>query len=416
MMVHGRALTEVGLLVYLLTIPMGRGLETWSRELPLVAVMAGMVLARIPWPRTAESSAPFRLLIPLVLFAVSTLLSTLFSEFPDKSLARAAYSPIAFLLFLATQEVAITPTAYRRILLVFAAVVIVLGLDGTYQFRTGVSLLGGSLPFSGRITGSLPHPNDLALIPILLPSALTLVILDPLAWASRLILCGLPFAFATVILSQSRNAWLGLAVGLGTLAALGSRRRLILFTAMLAVTLFGVAYALGIGNVPNRTQKILETFHEPRIGHWLVAWQMFKESPLLGKGVHTFGEFYLPYLEKIVLPASIRPEVAYIPWAHNLYLEVLAERGMVGSIAFGATLVAMALVLFECLKWRTPSETRTISIGLTASLVTFLVQGVFDLTFLKDWVILVFWLLAALVARLPTRSLASSLHLRLRRS
>jgi O-antigen ligase len=392
-------LTELGLLAYLLTIPMGHAFAVWGRELPLLAILAGMVLTRLPKSR-APKPAPFALLIPFVLFAGSTFLSTIFSEFPGESLARAAYAPIAFVLFLATQEVAISLAAYRRILLVLAVVVVLLGLDGVYQFWTGASFLGGNLLFRGRITGSLPHPNDLALIPILLPAALTLVAGKPGAWASRLILCGLPFAFATVILSQSRNAWLGLAVSFGALATLSLRRKAVLFSATLAIALFALAYVIGIGNVPDRARKILETPHEPRIGHWLVAWQMFQESPLLGKGVHTFGEFYLPYLKKIELPAHITPEVAYIPWAHNLYLEVLAERGLLGAVGFGAPLLAMLLTLRRFLRRDASPETRTLATGLAASLLSFLAQGFFDLTFLKDWVLLVFWLLAALVARI----------------
>jgi len=41
---------------------------------------------------------------------------------------------------------------------------------------TGVSLLSGSQKYGGRVTGSLPNPNDLALIPILLPLAFSLIV------------------------------------------------------------------------------------------------------------------------------------------------------------------------------------------------------------------------------------------------
>lgn len=407
MLRHARVLTEIGLLTYLLTIPMGRAFVAWGRELPLLVIVAGLVLARMPGARATTPTAPFRLLIPLTLFAVSTLLSLVFSESLEESFAWVAYAPIAFLFFLATQEVAVTLPAYRRILFVFAAVVIVLGVDGVYQFSTGVSLLGGSLPIRRHtggeaLTASLPNPNDLALIPILLPMMLTPVVQSPSAWSSWLILAGLPFSFFTVTLSGSRNAWLGLAVGLGALAAFGARRRAILGAAGIAAVLFALAYALGIGDLRERARTILETPRDPRIAQWLVAVEMFKESPLLGKGLHTFGEFYVSYLEKIKLPAGVTPDVArHIPWAHNLYLEILAERGLLGAVGFGAPLIAMAVLLRRSLKRETAAEIRGIALGLTASLLSFLAQGVFDLTFRKDWVLLIFWLLVALVARLP---------------
>ena len=410
MLRRARTLTEFGLLAYLSTIPMGLSFVPWGRDLLLLAVVAGLVFARIPGSKVTPLRPPFRLLIPLVLFAGSTLLSTVFSEVREESIAGVAYAPIAFLLFLATQEVAVTLAAYRRVIFVFAAVTVLLGVDGVYQFWGGTSLLGGNLPFGGliggRITASLPNPNDLAMIPILLPPVLTLVAQTPAAWSSWLILAGLPFAFVTVILSGSRNAWLGLAIAFGALGALGTRRKPILVAIAVVAVLFVLTYALGIGNVPERVGLLLQSPRDPRNAEWLVAWQMFKESPLLGKGAHTFGEFYLPYLEKITLPAGVKPDVErHIPWAHNLYLEVLGERGLIGAIGFGAPLMAMAGLLWRSLQRETPAEVRVIALGLTASLLAFLAEGVFDLTFRKDWVLLVFWLLAALVARLPTLSL-----------
>lgn len=379
---------------------MGRTFVAWGRELPLLAIVAGLVLARIR--RSTEGPPPpFRLLIPLVLFALSAALSTVFSEFREESLARVAYAPIALLLFLAAQEVAVTLAAYRRLLVVLGVVVVLIGADGVYQFTTGTSLLGGSLPFRGRVSGSLPHPNDLALIPILMPVALASVIDRPAWWMSRILLAAFPVAFATAILSQSRNAWLGLAVGLGVLGAFSVRRKPVLIAGALAAALFVLAYAFDVGNVPERARKILDTPREPRIGHWLVAWEMFKEAPLLGKGVHTFGEFYLPYLDRIRLPAHIPPEIAYIPWAHNLYFEILAERGLLGAVGFAVPLGAIAVLLARALRPAAPTVVRMIALGVTAGLLSFLAQGVFDLTFLKDWVLLVFWLLAALAARLP---------------
>jgi len=66
--------------------------------------------------------------------------------------------------------------------------------------------------------------------------------------------------------------------------------------------LFLIAYALEIGNVAQRLHLIMHTPTDPRVALWLVAWEMFKEAPLLGKGIHTFGEFYPNYLTRIQIP------------------------------------------------------------------------------------------------------------------
>ena len=40
-------------------------------------------------------------------------------------------------------------------------------------------------------------------------------------------------------------------------------------------------------------------------------------------------------------PPGYEPGEGYIPWAHNLYIEILAERGLVGMAAFAVLLAAV---------------------------------------------------------------------------
>ena len=107
----------------------------------------------------------------------------------------------------------------------------------------------------------------------------------------------------------------------------------------------------------------------------------------------------------VTLPGGVIPELGPVPWAHNLILELLAERGLFGLVTFLALTLAMIVLLFR--SWRAPvafeaaPETRTFALGLGGSLFVFLAMSQLDLTFLKDWVLLVYTLLAALIARLP---------------
>jgi len=272
----------------------------------------------------------------------------------------------------------------------------------------GQSLLGGSPMMKGRVAGSLPHPNDLALIPILLPIALGLFAREHNPFVRLLVSSSFPLAVLSIILSQSRNAWLGLALGLGVLLALGRNHRLVVALIGLSGAFFLIAYVLNIGSVPHRVQVLLGAPGEHRASLWLVAWEMFKESPLLGKGLHTFGEFYHPYLSRVALPEGVVPELGPVPWAHNLFLEIAAERGVFGLIGFLVPAVAMAVVLFQSSREPASQETRAMALGLGTSLLVFVGMAQFDLTFLKDWVLLVYWLLAAMIARLPALAGPSS--------
>jgi O-antigen ligase len=370
------------------------------RDISLLAVAIGMVLSRII-RRGDASPAPFGLLYPVLIFGATILISILFSQYRDISLPLSAYVSIGFLFFFAVQDIAGMPSAFRRMFITLSLVVFLLGLDGIYQYWMGQSLLTGSSLFAGRVKGSLPHPNDLALIPILLPFSITLLLQERSRVVKGLILISILLAFVTVILSQSRNAWFGLAIGLGVFLFHKKTQKAIIVFACIILILFSAALYFDLGNVQQRLNTLMNITSETRIGIYLVAVEMFKESPVLGKGLFTFGEFYLPYIEKIQLPQGYTPEIAIIPWAHNLYLEILAERGLIGFAGFIAPIIAMGAILRKFVRQQTGSQEKMFAFGLTASLLTFLCMGLFDLTFLKDWVLLIFLLLAAMIARLP---------------
>jgi O-antigen ligase len=194
------------------------------------------------------------------------------------------------------------------------------------------------------------HKNDMALLPLIL-AFLPWWMLAP--------------GSAVILVSGSRNALLGLLVvtllrlrGLWRWGALGG--------------IVGTLIALAA------REPYLLTRGTARLGHWLVALQMWMAAPWLGQGPFTFTEFYAKWLPA-TLPFGITPQVAAIPWAHNLYLEVLAERGLLGFAIFAG------VATWTLLRGRRATRT---------AMLAFLTMGLFDLTFLKAWVSLAFWGLA----------------------
>ena len=168
-----------------------------------------------------------------------------------------------------------------------------------------------------------------------------------------------------------------------------------------------LAVALDLGNLPERLTSLADPSREGRIGLYLTAWQMFLDAPFLGLGNFTFGIHYPSYLDRISLPPGYVPEFRYIPWAHNLYLEALAERGLLGLLSFLALIASLALRGVRGLRAAQSVELRAIRLALITSLVVLLAMGLFDLTFLKDWVSFLFLLIAGLIAG-PVGGLAPS--------
>jgi O-antigen ligase len=392
-------LIELGVLAYLVAVPFGTTLSPWVRHVSIAAVMLGLVRANLPLGRDAGNPIRYRLLAPLLLFAGSSLLSIVASVHPMHSLMRSSYAPVALLFFFAGQHVARDSRSLGRLFLGFTVLVLLLGTDGLWQFATGGSLLGDRPLQAGRVSGSLPHPNDLGLLPILLPFAAWRLLAPGSAALRFLAAPALLVGLFTVLFSQSRNAWLGTAVGLGAMLVLGGHRRVMGALCGLALGGFLLAFVLDVGIVRERAGSLLSWRDEGRIGVWAVGWRMFEEAPLLGKGPHTFAEHYAEYGSEVELPSGTLLEERAMPWAHNLYLEALAERGAVGFAALMLTVLAMLKRLRDTGGLTEGSRSPLDVVAIASSVFVFLGMGLFDLTFLKDWVLWLFCLLAALAAQ-----------------
>jgi putative inorganic carbon (HCO3(-)) transporter len=68
-----------------------------------------------------------------------------------------------------------------------------------------------------------------------------------------------------------------------------------------------------------------QTSYEKRIDTWMGAFNMIKAHPALGNGINTFTEDYPKYR------VDDRKDTGH---AHNYYLQVTAETGLVGLAAF----------------------------------------------------------------------------------
>lgn len=207
-----------------------------------------------------------------------------------------------------------------------------------------------------RVNGPMPHPNDLVIAPIL--GALSY------GWAW-------PFAIVTAIFSGSRNAILGCTLGIFLLV---DRR----WKCVMALVGFVIVCYLSYTNADFFTRGT------GRIGQWVVAWEMFLTSPVWGLGPGSFVDHYGKILESVELPFYAPTDYTYMPWAHNIVMEQLGERGLLGLIAFVIPLVVAV---------------QRANVNVRSALIVFLIVGMFDLTFLKPWVVGSFWSLVALSER-----------------
>ena len=88
-----------------------------------------------------------------------------------------------------------------------------------------------------------------------------------------------------------------------------------------------------------------------RLPLWAAALAMFHDAPLLGQGPNSYVLHYRTYLAALHFPTWMEIDPRVTPWAHNLYVELLAEQGFVGLGAFlalGAVGLSMVKRINKC--------------------------------------------------------------------
>jgi O-antigen ligase/tetratricopeptide (TPR) repeat protein len=319
------------------------------RVLSLALVAGGLIVwLLLAWgdprwrPRTAIWPA---IVIPLLAFAISTATST----FPRLGLEYLAWAVLLAALYLLLVRILSTETLRARIGGLAAIVGILVGV-AYVLFALRYWLEWWALV--GRLEPPPLRPSFIGLTWGNPSAALTVSVLLLLIAAAGLgirtrtrrlvLLLQLALALFVILVSGSRAGWLALA---GALALVGVPWLLLLFRsgaiprllarrdARIGLTLLGAAalvVALAVG--PGITSRIELGGDGGRPVYFATAMRMYSDSPVLGTGPGTWAARRIAYTDAGELDF-------YIPHAHNVYLQSLAEIGVLG---FGALLVALA--------------------------------------------------------------------------
>ncbi|HEX9037238.1 MAG TPA: O-antigen ligase family protein [Ktedonobacterales bacterium] len=251
---------------------------------------------------------------------------------------------------------------------------------------------------SVRVFGTFDQPNPYGgYLNLALPLALALAIFARdarMRWvaggASALLL------FAQY-LAGSRGALLGLVAALIVIVALGWRlERWTALAALVGTPLVAITWATHL--IPRRIENsLLSQFRVndvsltaqvndanfstiERLAHWVAGIRMFQAHPLLGVGAGNYSAAYPQY--------QVTGWDESLTHAHNYYINVAAETGALGLIAFLAV-VATALYLAWVATRATDShragqgalvspDARAIGIGLAAVIVALCVHNLTD--------------------------------------
>src|SRR5205823_3579601 len=199
-------------------------------------------------------------------------------------------------------------------------------------------------------------------------------------------------------LSQSRGAWLGAGVAGVCLLLAWSRftRRLLIPCAAGGVLVLGLALSgLLPASILDRLAQTIEYFGVfdvrtvevtsdnwaivERMAHWQAGWYMFLAHPWIGVAAGNYAQAYPDYFV-----GMWREPLGH---AHNYYLNMLAELGVVGG---GLLLLLIGLLFTQFGRGLVRSEHvrgsfwRAVLAGVFGGLIVFCVHNLFDSLFVHS--------------------------------
>jgi putative inorganic carbon (hco3(-)) transporter len=278
------------------------------------------------------------------------------------------------------------------------------GYSAVYDFLYPVQEEILQIPtWEGRITSFLEHYNGLAgYINLIVPFCIGFAFRSGDPGMRKLSKWCLVLASVALLLTQSRGGLLAYAAMLVVSACLfapdgRSRRRRVALVLIACVVAAAVA-----GFFFQRLGEIDDFTTVSRLAIWGGAFTVFARAPVLGTG---FGNL------RTLMGGLLNLPDGWTGDAHNLYLELLAETGVVGFAAF-AILIGCALRLsLKCFRESRDEFDQVIGFGVFTAICGVLVHGAVDYLFhtTPQAAALLFLLLGLLSAQfsMPGRPAAS---------
>lgn len=289
-------------------------------------------------------------------------------------------------------------------MIVFSATIV--ALIGLYQYIVGVPVDAGWVDVSNnpdvkaRVYSVFENPNILAEYLIMtIPLSISLFWYTKKIGKKLLFLATSGILTLSLVLTLSRGGWIGFAFSALIFILLIERRFLL---SIIPIVLGGILFLpksiisriISIGNLADSSNSY-------RITMWKIALDIIKDHPLAGVG---FG--HKPFQQTFERYISDMPTYH----AHNTYIELAAELGIPGLIAF---LFLIFIVFKYGIQKLINQENRYIKImaaGAFAGLGGLLAHGAVENVIYLTRIILYFWILIGLILTLMKIKKQEEIH------
>jgi O-antigen ligase len=312
---------------------------------------------------------------PFILFLLALFLSVIFSQDKSNSFTQLYQYLIGLGLFL----VAASLSEKEKLLTIQTIILagLIISLLAIYQYFFGFQHVQDYLSTHNFSTPFILDylQSKRVFYPFLTPSALggylAMILLLSLTNKNRIWFILL--IFPAFLLTQSPSAFLSLLCAL--IIYFRVQGKLKKTNILLLAGLFLLIVFMLIGRSANQKWHLHPAFSAVmRLNYWQESWSLIKAHPFVGIGL---GNFNLQNSR----------------YAHNTYLQIWAETGILGLFSLVWIIV---VALNSCLKNLSQSLYKREIAGLLAAIVAFLAHNFIDFTFYLPEISLIWWVILGL--------------------
>ena len=352
----------------------------------ITATQATVLVALVAWfgqlVRTKhERTLHFPLLLPMAAFYLASVLASVTAVDPWLSFKdlRNVFEPAFF--FLLVNHLSGDERATRLTYVLIAAATL-MAAYGLTQAMTE----GPAFRVHGTMSIYMTFAGILMLVALVVLAQLLFVARGQWVWG---LVGALVVLTAALVMTHTRGAWIGLAVGVALV--LGCRqRRFLLALPVVAVVIFVAS--------PDAVRARIRSIVDPqdvtareRLYMWGSGVQMLRDHPWTGVGIHGVKGVFPTYKH----PNAVRDQHAHL---HSNPIQIAAERGLLGLACWLWIWVAFYRQAWKIFRALGPGNSRALAlvVGSLASVTAFHVAGLFEYTFGDSEVIMLVYFLMAL--------------------
>lgn len=343
--------------------------------------------------------------LSLFIFAIVCVMGVSVTYAMDKKIAiseTVRFGTYAILFFIIKYELN-ERKIIKNILRTYFITTGIIGVIGIVEYFLGIGFIQKSeTGIRNRIFSTMENSNNLGMFMILIIFPLIMLFLNEKERKDKYIYGALSLiALTNIILSYSRNAWLGFLIGLMVLALIYSWKIILGVLGIGTVSIF-------IPSIFNRLKEFTDISQNmSRVKLWDIALLMIKDHPLKGVGNGNYRVLYDTYKLKLNKKIEYYPSENFHP--HNIFLKIQSEIGILGLISFLGILICVFKDIITFIKNEKGFYSDFYK-GFLASFVAFLSMNFIDNFFSAPKVIAFFWILVAVLEGIKYREKVGVLY------